>query len=194
VRSASASYRPWRCCSPSSMPGWWSAPGPTRTLRSLSMVGLDLDGDGSPVILATAGTSSVGEVEVSAAVSPWYDSTLRFVPLQPGAVVDGSRQFTLYTAILETAVIDPFDPRNNHPGGTGTADYGFRFTSAGTTHYGWAHMTATAVVQPAPFASAGIDQWAYESDPNTPITVGAIPEPAIAALILVALPALLRRR
>jgi hypothetical protein len=52
------------------------------------------------------------------------------------------------------------------------------------------------IAQPTEFEviyAAYIHRWGYESIPNTPITVGVVPEPASATLLLMAAPALLRR-
>lgn len=55
---------------------------------------------------------------------------------------------------------------------------GFRFDAGGTTtNYGWLHLTydgATSLI---------IDEWAYETDADTSIVVGAVPEPGTALLL-----------
>lgn len=58
---------------------------------------------------------------------------------------------------------------------------GFDLVENGNNYYGWMFVTNPVV------SDAGIygivTEWAYESDPNTPITVGAIPEPSTWALL-----------
>ena len=53
---------------------------------------------------------------------------------------------------------------------------GFRFDILGSTHYGWAQIDFTG-------ANVTISRWAYESDADTAIHVGAIPEPNSFALL-----------
>jgi len=53
----------------------------------------------------------------------------------------------------------------------GTQEVGFRFNISGQIHYGWADITLAS-------QALIIDDWAYESTANTPITAGAVPEPA----------------
>jgi hypothetical protein len=76
-----------------------------------------------------------------------------------------------------------------------TGFFGFSFTSGGNTHYGYGQMTIGAP------GVAGqrfrINYAYYESTPNTPIVVGAVPEPskiALLALGVLGLAALARRR
>lgn len=67
---------------------------------------------------------------------------------------------------------------------------GFRFTNGGNTHYGWASVTATTNN-----SSFVVNSWAYESAPNMGIEVGAVPEPSVSTLGLLAAGAAgLRRR
>jgi hypothetical protein len=58
---------------------------------------------------------------------------------------------------------------------------GFDLVENGNNYYGWMFVTNPV------FNDAGIygmvTEWAYESDPNTPITVGAVPEPSTWALL-----------
>ncbi|MEM9281521.1 MAG: PEP-CTERM sorting domain-containing protein, partial [Verrucomicrobiota bacterium] len=53
---------------------------------------------------------------------------------------------------------------------------GFRFLSSGALHYGWAQLDLNSVT---------IINAYYESDPNTAIILGAVPEPS--SLVLLAL-------
>lgn len=62
---------------------------------------------------------------------------------------------------------------------------GFDMVIAGANYYGWMYVSAPN--QDGLAGDAGmygtITQWAYESSPNTPITVGAVPEPSTLALM-----------
>ena len=53
---------------------------------------------------------------------------------------------------------------------------GFRFDNGGSTHYGWAEIDIAG-------ADLTITRWAYESDADTAIHVGTIPEPNGLALL-----------
>lgn len=53
---------------------------------------------------------------------------------------------------------------------------GFRFDNAGNTHYGWAQLDVAG-------ASITVSRWAYESDADTAIHIGTIPEPSSFALL-----------
>lgn len=147
---------------------------------------VDLDGDGQPDIQATS--MAFGSNDITS-VSPATGSTLQFTDaLTTGTVVNDSLTFSSTGGLREVA--DRFSQ-----GGFADGDYGFRFTSGGATHYGWADLYASAGINISlPTGTAGVSHWAYESDPNTPITVGAVPEPATAALLLVTLAFFPRRR
>lgn len=118
-------------------------------------------------------------------------------PLAAGDAVDGSLRFNLQS-VEELAEIQTMPPLISAPGGTLTGTFGFRFTTAYGTHYGWANVTLTAELGGQDgfggSASATVNAWAWESDPDTPITVSAVPEPAGAVMFVITLPALLLRR
>lgn len=56
---------------------------------------------------------------------------------------------------------------------------GLQFQFDGQTHYGWMEIYNYPNV-----ASGQVLGWAYESDPNTPIAAGAVPEPSTWGLIM----------
>lgn len=60
-----------------------------------------------------------------------------------------------------------------------TAYMGFELQLPDGTHYGWAKIR----VSPRPWFSAGLLGWAWETEPNTPIIAGAIPEPGTVTLL-----------
>ncbi|MEI7733615.1 MAG: PEP-CTERM sorting domain-containing protein [Verrucomicrobiota bacterium] len=57
---------------------------------------------------------------------------------------------------------------------------GFKFEIGGAMHYGWME-----VYNYPNDASGQIFGWAYETDPNTPIIAGAVPEPSTWALLAI---------
>ena len=62
------------------------------------------------------------------------------------------------------------------PGGWSVGDtgyFGFKFTSSGNTHYGWAEMTLSSSS-----LQATINEAWYNDTPDGAVTVGVIPEPA----------------
>lgn len=159
---------------------------------------IDLDRDGRTDLIVSAGAAHTRYLFNSgASIQPASGSDLRFTQtaLGAGATVDGSMVFSGGGFFEEaSAHIDAFDPLGilhvDMPGGDVAGSYGFSFTSGGATHYGWADVGVHA----DPYVAAAGIEWAYESDPNTPITVGAVPEPASVSLLLVAAPALFLRR
>ena len=63
----------------------------------------------------------------------------------------------------------------------GYAGFGFSPTVGAPVQYGWAKITVNIA------GDGTIHDWAYESVANTSIPVGAVPEPAGAALVMLAL-------
>ena len=61
------------------------------------------------------------------------------------------------------------------------------FSLADGPHYGWARFVTDNGL-------FGFQDWAYESDPNTPIAAGAVPEPSTLALLAAGAVTLLFRR
>ena len=152
----------------------------------------DLDGDGhSDLHLFAAGDEFNVISYVQAA--PGSDLSFTGLPLVRGSQVDASQTFSL-SSLSMSAHQSFTQPQTDTPGGTLAGNYGFRFTSGGATHYGWADVSVTAEFNTfGSLEAAYVLQWGYESDPNTPITVGVIPEPASAATLLVAAPTLCLR-
>ena len=65
------------------------------------------------------------------------------------------------------------------PGETGYLGLQFELDSAGlpTTHFGFVQLRVDAETSATPYA-VHVDGFAYETDPDTPITTFAVPEPA----------------
>jgi hypothetical protein len=63
---------------------------------------------------------------------------------------------------------------------------GFEFPVAGQTHYGYVDLTTTVpgIETPGEF-SITLADWGYETDPNTPIPAGGVPEPSSLALLAI---------
>jgi hypothetical protein len=59
-----------------------------------------------------------------------------------------------------------------------SAYIGFDLNTGGTNYYGWMQ-----IANPAPVVAGQVIDWAYESDANTPIEAGAVPEPSTWALL-----------
>ncbi|MEN8736179.1 MAG: hypothetical protein ABF337_02890, partial [Akkermansiaceae bacterium] len=58
------------------------------------------------------------------------------------------------------------------------------------THYGWVEISSLV----STFNDLSVHGWAYESEPETAIAAGAIPEPSSMFFLSLSLPILLRRR
>ena len=65
---------------------------------------------------------------------------------------------------------------------------GVRFERDGALHYGWVEMTYRG------FFGVWVNRWAYESEPDTAIVAGAIPEPSTTLLAFGLLLLIARRR
>lgn len=60
---------------------------------------------------------------------------------------------------------------------------GIRFYIGANLHYGWIHVNSDLGF---PKQAAGfITEWAYNSSPNQPIAAGVVPEPSVAALLII---------
>lgn len=154
---------------------------------------LDLDGDGRPDIRLFASTELYDTTSFVAAAD---GSDLMFTGsrLPFGSQVDASRTFSA-SSVSITSIHSIMNPQDNTPGGTIEGPFGFRFTSGGQTHYGWADISVTARASEFDVIyAASINGWGYESTPDAPITVGIVPEPMIAALFVLAVPAFFPHR
>jgi len=60
-----------------------------------------------------------------------------------------------------------------------TAYIGFDLVYGDADHYGWMEVD-----NPLPIAAGSIVAWAYDSDPNTPILAGQVPEPGTFSLLI----------
>lgn len=63
---------------------------------------------------------------------------------------------------------------------------GFDLVSDGQNHYGWMYITSPGAEGLTGDAGlfGNVTEWAYETSPNTPIVVGAVPEPPTWALLV----------
>lgn len=72
---------------------------------------------------------------------------------------------------------------------------GFDLVDNGLNYYGWIHVAFPDLGLGSDLGIYGIvTDWAYESDPNTPITAGAVPEPSTLALVAAGAATLFSRR
>lgn len=110
------------------------------------------------------------------------------VPVSPGSLIssNGSSLDPVYQWSGGTATLGGqavFDGEFFYSGNFSdtNAFIGLQFQFDGATHYGWLEIYNYPNV-----ASGQVLAWAYETSPNTPIAVGAVPEPSILALLAVA--------
>ncbi len=82
------------------------------------------------------------------------------------------------------------------PGSSGFIGVQFELDNPGalpTTHYGYLQLSVDAATSPTPYTIRLVG-FAYETDPDTPITTANIPEPAAVGLMIVACVGLLGHR
>lgn len=82
------------------------------------------------------------------------------------------------------------------PGSDGFIGVQFELDNPGgppTTHYGYIQLSVDSATAPTPYAIHLVG-FAYETDPDTPVTTADIPEPVSVALMITACVGLLGRR
>jgi len=112
-----------------------------------------------------------------------------------GSSLNPVYQWSDTTAPIGTlaVLLDPVVAEDGNFAHQSSGYIGFDLVDNGANYYGWMYVDG------GPDGDAGlfayITEWAYESSPNTPITVGAVPEPSTWTLLTIgALLALYRRR
>lgn len=131
----------------------------------------------------TISSSTTGGGTISTVIPAAQLANATFQNLNTTYIVSAGKNFGAVTAsIVSTASIGP----NQNGFTNGVKGYiGFSFTNDGSnTYYGWASVTLTAF---GGVGSVVIDEWAYETVAGSPIQVGAVPEPEVAALGLAGL-------
>lgn len=73
----------------------------------------------------------------------------------------------------------------NYGGPFGSGYLGVSFNVDGNSHYGWVQMTHNIDAESPEDEYLYVHSWAWESDPDTPIVTGAIPEPATGTLTVI---------
>lgn len=123
-----------------------------------------------------------GDNEVIALVPPPPDLGSWIIPLPYGSSIDSSPDSP---GTWEGAETTPAFASCQDAGCIGLwlypnhdAYFGIRFDIEGNTHYGWVHVVNT-------FGVTGyVTEWGYESNPNTGLLAGVIPEPSTVFLLL----------
>ena len=93
--------------------------------------------------------------------------------------------FSTYRLTYQTVI----DEIHYNLGGPGTFNIGFKFASGSNSHFGWAQLT----IGSGPYYSVSIDEWTFDTNPDTPVHVGTrasevpVPSSGIAALTLLGL-------
>jgi len=65
-----------------------------------------------------------------------------------------------------------------------TGYLGLSFDIEGETHYGWLRLSHDLDAPNGGYLHLTVHDWAWETEPNTPIVAGAVPEPASVVLAL----------
>ncbi len=169
---------------------------------------IDVNGDGTPDfdIISTSG--------FSASIAPLGNNSLIAIPETSPDV--GSFVAALNQGTSIGSSLDPIPNAqwyNNQTDGLGSAAIGaqalfdnqlvvlgffagqpsayvgFDLVANGNNYYGWMQLS-----NPLALVNGQVEDWAYESDANTPIQAGAVPEPSTLALLAVGGAALLLRK
>jgi hypothetical protein len=143
---------------------------------------LDLNGDGITDFILSSDIS--GAWLTSQSGNFLITGPGGLVPVSPGSIIssNGSSLDPIYQWSGGTATLGGqavFDGEYFYSGNFSdtNAFIGLQFQFGGQTHYGWMEIYNYPNV-----ASGQVLGWAYESDPNTPIEAGAVPEPSIFTL------------
>ncbi len=148
---------------------------------------LDVNGDGNPdfVLISEAGDVLIQPLGNNSLITiPELPPDLGyFVAALPSGFTVGSSLDPIYqwyypnTDQFGTAAIGAQEGIDNQIYTLGyftgqTAYSGFDLYYDGANHYGWMQ-----IANPYGFVAGQVVDWAYESDPNTPIEAGEVPEP-----------------
>ncbi|MGI9516139.1 MAG: PEP-CTERM sorting domain-containing protein, partial [Pirellulaceae bacterium] len=141
----------------------------SQSYGSVQLNGRGLVGNGANGVNALNQSFIVGPTLASYA---WGSTSVKYrSALQYNRFFTSSPGFTTSTTNATIAGnLSNFSP--------GTNMLGFRFDINGSTHYGWAEVDITNNN-----TELTITRWAYESDADTAIHVGAIPEPGSLGLL-----------
>lgn len=176
--------------------------GPKLILPGSNFFDLDLDGDGSidlgvERIESPFTVNGVTGPETTSLLVTITTTFAGIAPLESGFTVGPSlRADDIYfdlgpesRVLLVSSVVTGGGERiDRGPFMDTTAFFGFSFEGDAGLHYGYVQVRGN------PSASVTVLNWAYESEVNTPIVTGAIPEPSSALLMTLVFPIFLRRR
>lgn len=141
-----------------------------------SIVDISLQSNGSDFDSVPQGGN-----EVLALIPPPPDLGTWIIPLAYGDQIDDSPSVGVWEGASTTPAFASCQDvgciglwlNSNHD-----AYFGIRFDIEGNTHYGWIHVVNT-------FGVTGfVTEWGYESNPNTGLLAGVIPEPSTVMLLL----------
>jgi hypothetical protein len=117
-----------------------------------------------------------------------YDEQV--VNLVKGSLLGSGQEFAEAENASTTHFHELGGPGLFRQGESGYMGFLFQLHTGGPVHYGWARLT----IDNTPAAQGVLHEWAYETTAATPVTVGAIPEPAAGLLLLMAGVAVAGRR
>jgi hypothetical protein len=175
---------------------------PDTVQSSPALTPYDLDGDLTndySLALATPNIFTAEAFWFSLGVNKVAVSGGLPVALQEGQTVDASLTYGTDALLLREKF--PFGFTGNWPDNLADPRFvGLQFQIGAETHYGWARIGVATNLFFNTQSQAIVYDWAFESDPDTPITIApptAIPEPstfALFALGAAGVAALKRRR
>lgn len=177
----------------------------------VSYTPFDINSDGTFDLLFInngffASLDTYGSNRVSASIdsTEFYDPQI--VPVSLGAEISPLSDFPYSSFVV--GAWHGADELNGYESGflLGYANSGFmqyangyigvEFMAADGLHYGWIQYEGFSVARPFAINEPGgwVNSWAYESEPNTPIFAGSVPEPSRMLFLLAGTFALICRR
>jgi hypothetical protein len=166
---------------------------------------IDINGDGTTDFILESGSSDINYAALIPQGSNMVVTMNSFVAAMTNGETIGSSLDPVYQWSNASSTIgflvmlldsDSGGAEDGNFVGKSSGYMGFDLVDNGTNYYGWMYISSPGGDDLN--GDAGIygviENWAYQNSPNTPIEVGAVPEPSTWALLTAGAVLMLRRR